>query len=98
MGDEEKIVAFRQAYKNLPDNFKKREVLRLYNIVSGKRFIILEDEDIGKVLKFSSTKDLSEYLWANKKIKTTTSYIYRVLSGRHPLLHGYKIYYQEEEE
>lgn len=95
---EEKILAFRKAYRELPEEYKRREVFRLYNIVQGKHFIILEDEDIGKVLKFSGARDLIEYLWANKKIKTTKSYVYRVLQGRHPLLHGYKIYYQEEEE
>jgi hypothetical protein len=95
---EEKIVAFRQAFKELPEEYKRREVIRLYNIVNGRKFIVLEDEDIGKVLKFANTGSLIEYLWANKHIKTTKSYIYRVLQGRHPLLHGYKIYYQEEEE
>ncbi len=96
--NEEKIVAFRKAFRELPQEYKQREVLRLYNIVTERPFIVLEDEDIGKVLKFASSGDLIEYLWQNKHIKTTKSYIYRVLTGRHPLLHGYKIYYQIEEE
>lgn len=98
MSDEEKILAFRKACRELPEEYKKREVVRAYNIVMDKPFIILEDEDIGKVLKFATAQDLAEYLWQTKNIKTTTSYIYRVLAGRHPLVHGYKIYYQVEEE
>ena len=98
MTDEEKILAFRKAYRELPENVRKREVIRLYNIVNQKPFIIFEDSDKGKVLKFPDTKSVIEYLWMDKQIKTTSSYVYRVLTGRHPSVHGYRIYYQEEEE
>jgi hypothetical protein len=97
MNNEKEIAEFRKAFLNLPEEVKKREVARLNNIVNGEPFIILEDHERGKVLKFLGVQDLIEYLWREKQIKTTRSYVYRVLSGRHQYLHGYKIYKQEEE-
>lgn len=98
MNNEDAIVAFRKAFVNLPNDVKKKEVNRLYNIVNDIPFIIFEDSDRGKVLKFLGVKDLLEYLWREKHIKTTTSYIHRVLKGQHPLLHGYRVYKQYEED
>lgn len=97
MNKEEAIVNFRKAFNNLPEDIRKREVNRLYNIVNEIPFIIFEDEDIGKVLKFLTVNDLVEYLWKEKQIKTTPSYVHRVLKGQHPLLHGYRVYKQLEE-
>jgi hypothetical protein len=94
---EEAIVNFRKAFSNLPEDIRKREVNRLYNIVNEIPFIIFEDEDLGKVLKFLTVNDLVEYLWKEKQIKTTPSYVHRVLKGQHPLLHGYRVYKQLEE-
>lgn len=97
MNKEEAIVNFRKAFNNLPEDIRKREVNRLYNIVNEIPFIIFEDEDLGKVLKFLTVNDLVEYLWKEKQIKTTPSYVHRVLKGQHPLLHGYRVYKQLEE-
>lgn len=97
MNKEEAIVNFRKAFSNLPEDIRKREVNRLYNIVNEIPFIIFEDEDLGKVLKFLTVNDLVEYLWKEKQIKTTPSYVHRVLKGQHPLLHGYRVYKQLEE-
>ena len=97
MNKEEAIVNFRKAFSNLPEDVRKREVNRLYNIVNEIPFIIFEDEDLGKVLKFLTVSDLVEYLWKEKQIKTTPSYVHRVLKGQHPLLHGYRVYKQLEE-
>ena len=98
MNNEEAILNFRTAYLKLPQEVRKREVNRLYNIVNEIPFIIFEDHDRGKVLKFLDVKSLIEYLWVEKQIKTTPSYIHRVLKGQHPLLHGYRVYKQVEEE
>jgi hypothetical protein len=97
VNNEEAIANFRKAFINLPEEYRKREVNRLYNIVNEIPFIIFEDADRGKVLKFLEVKDLMEYLWREKQIKTTSSYIHRVLKGQHPLLHGYRVYKQLEE-
>lgn len=97
MNNEEAILNFRKAFLGLPEDMRKREVNRLYNIVNKIPFIVLEDEDLGKVLKFLEVRDLVEYLWREKQIKTTPSYVHRVLKGQHPLLHGYRVYKQLEE-
>lgn len=97
MNNEEAIANFRKAFLGLPEEYRKREVVRLYNIVNNVPFIVFEDADRGKVIKFLSVADLVEYLWREKQIKTTTSYVHRVLKGQHPLLHGYRVYKQMEE-
>lgn len=94
---EEKISNFRKAYINLPDEIKTREVMRLYSIVNNKPYIVLEDHDIGKVLKFLDVSDLMEYLWREKQVKVDDSYIYKVLKGRYTTAKGYRIYYEEIE-
>lgn len=94
---EEKIQAFREAFLELPEERRHSEVLRLYSIIRGKPFIVLEDSDRGKVLKFLSIPDLMEYLFREKAIKADRSFLYKVLRGQHQYAYGYKIYYEEIE-
>ena len=94
--NEELILNFRKAFIALPKEVRTREVTRLYNIIKQIPVIVLEDEDIGKVLKFLTVADLREYFWTEKRIKVSDSYLYKVLKGQHPLMHGYKIYYEQE--
>ena len=95
--DEEAILAFRTAFINLPESHKLREVMRLYNTVNKIPYIILEDHEIGKVLKFLDVQSLMEYLWANKHLRTDRSFLYKVLKGRYKQAYGYRIYYEEVE-
>lgn len=97
MDNEEDVAKFRSLFMQLPEAVRKKEILRMYYIVMKKPMIILEDHDIGKVLKFLDTKNLIEYLWANKRIRADRSYIYKVLNGERASLYGYKIYYEREE-
>ena len=85
---EEAILAFRTAFLNLPNDVKEREVMRVYKQVKGQRFIVLEDHDIGKVLKFLDANSLIEYLYREKNIRTSRSYVYRVLKGQYSSIHG----------
>lgn len=94
---EEAILAFRKAFINLPDDIKEREVMRVYNSVKGIPFIVFEDHDIGKILKFLDIPSLMEYLWREKQIRSDRSFIYKVLRGQYKLAYGYKIYYEEIE-
>jgi hypothetical protein len=94
---EEAILAFRKAYLNLPDDVKEKEVLRVYNAVKGRRFVVLEDHDIGKVIKFLNVPSLQEYLWREKQLRSDRSYVYKVLRGQYQNLYGYNIYYEEIE-
>ena len=94
---EEAILAFRTAFLNLPNDVKEREVMRVYKQVKGQRFIVLEDHDIGKVLKFLDANSLIEYLYREKNIRTSRSYVYRVLKGQYSSIHGYNIYFEEIE-
>ena len=94
---EEAILAFRKAYLNLPDDVKEKEVLRVYNAVKGRRFVVLEDHDIGKVIKFLNVPSLIEYMWREKHMRIDRSYVYKVLRGQYQNLYGYNIYYEEIE-
>ena len=94
---EELILAFRKALINLPDDVKEREVTRAYNFVKGIPFVVLEDHDIGKVIKFLDVPSLVEYLWREKQIRADRSFVYKVLRGQHKLAYGYKIYYENIE-
>lgn len=91
---EEKILAFRTAFNNLPSDVREREVMRLQRIINGGCFIVLEDHDIGKVIKFLNVPSLIEYLYREKNIRVSRSYIYRVLKGQYSNAHGYNIYYE----
>ena len=92
---EELVKEFRDAVDNLPPEYKLREIERAYCLAKGKRLIVLEDFETGKLIKFLDVKNLREYLWRFKQIKADRSYIYRVLSGKAQTLYGYKIYYEE---
>ena len=92
---EELVKEFREAVDNLPEEYKLREIERAYCLVKGKKFIVLEDFETGKLIKFLDVKNLKEYLWRYKQIKADRSYIYRVLRGQCQTLYGYKIYYEE---
>lgn len=94
---EEKILAFRSAFNNLPDEVKEREVKRLNNIVEGKPFIVLEDHELGKIFKFLDVPSLIEFLWKEKRVRVDRSFIYKVLRGQFEYAHGYKIYYEDIE-
>ena len=93
--NEDYILAFRNAFNNLPENMKKREVDRLTNIVNNKPYVVLEDHDIGKVIKFLNVPSLIEYMWRENQMRIDRSYVYKVLRGQHVNLHGYNIYYEE---
>jgi hypothetical protein len=93
---EELVTDFREAFNNLPKEYKKKEVERAWAIVQGKKFIVLEDSDEGKVLKFLHMADFREYVKRYKDIKSDRSYIYKILNGQGSgYFHGYKIYYEE---
>ena len=94
--NEELVAEFREAFNNLPKDYKKKEVERAWAIANGKKFIIFEDSDEGKVLKFLHMKDFREYLRRYKDIKSDRSYVYKILNGRGSgNFHGYRIYYEE---
>ena len=94
---EDAILAFRKAFINLPEDVKEKEVTRVYNSVKGIPFVVLEDHDIGKVIKFLDVPSLVEYLWREKQIRADRSFVYKVLRGQHKLAYGYKIYYENIE-
>jgi hypothetical protein len=94
---EEAILAFRKAFNNLPEDAKEKEAIRVYNIVKDIPFVVFEDHDIGKVIKFLDVPSLVEYLWREKQIRADRSFVYKVLKGQHKLAYGYKIYYQSIE-
>lgn len=96
--NNESILAFRKAFRELPDELKEREAMRALMIAKKEPFIIFEDEDTGKVLKFMTRKDLADYLWTTKSIKVTSNHIGKVLRGERNFLCNYKIYYQYEED
>ena len=92
---EQLVKEFREAFENLPDEYKIKEIDRAYTIAHGKRIIVLEDHDIGKVIRFLDIKNLKEYFRQKKKINCDRSLLYKVLKGERPLAYGYKIYYEE---
>lgn len=94
---EEAILNFRKAYIKLPDDVKEREVMRVYNAVKGIPFVVLEDHDIGKVIKFLDVQSLVEYLWREKQMRADKSFIYKVLKGQYKYAYGYKVYYENIE-
>ena len=94
---EEAILAFRKAFNNLPEDVKEKEAIRIYNIVKDIPFVVFEDHDIGKVIKFLDVPSLVEYLWREKQIRADRSFVYKVLRGQHKLAYGYKIYYENIE-
>lgn len=93
---EERVQQFREAFDKLPEEFKIREVDRVYCLAHGKKIIILEDHDIGKILKFLDVSNLREYLVQNKHVKADRSFIYKVLRGQYKSCYGYTIYYEGE--
>lgn len=93
--DEDLVVAFREAFNNLPDRYKLKEVDRAWAIAHDKKMIVLEDHDIGKVLKFLDMKNLIEYFYQRKNIVCDRSYMYKCLKGKGRSAYGYKIYYEE---
>lgn len=95
--NEEAILAFRKAFKALPDELKEREVTRALSIIKDKPLIVLEDHDIGKVIKFLDVPNLIEYLWREKHLRVDRSFLYKVLKGQYKLCYGYKVYYENIE-
>ena len=90
---EEKVLAFRRAFDDLPQEVRAREVKRVYNIAFNIPVIVLEDHDIGKVLKFFSVGDVVEYLAVNKHVRVSDSYLYRIMNGKGSgNVKGYRIY------
>lgn len=98
MDKEVAIANFRKAFKDLPKEFREREVIRLYKIVSGESVIVFEDHETGKRLKFLTIGDLIEFLWQNKRVSADRSFIYKVLKGQYKQAYGYEMYYEKEEE
>ena len=94
---EELILAFRKAFRELPDDVKEKEVARVQNIVNDKPYVVLEDHDVGKVFKFLDVPSLIEFLWREKHLKVDMSNVYKVLKGQYTSLHGYRIYYMKIE-
>ena len=98
MDIEQQVLAFRKAFSELDEDTRYKEVLRAHRIVTNTPVIVLEDDDIGKVLKFLDVANLIEYFWTAKRIRADRSYIYKVLRGQHKEAYGFKIYYEYEEE
>lgn len=92
---EQKVLEFREAFENLPPEYMLKEVDRAYCLAHGKKIIVLEDHDIGKIIKFLDMKNLKEYLYQKKNINVDRGYLYKALKGERPLAYGYKIYYEE---
>lgn len=97
MNNKELIDKFREAFRNLPDEVKEKEVRRLYMITNNKRIVVLEDHELGKVFKFYDVEDLKKFLFRSKGIEVSKSYLYRVLEGQYSSVKGFKIMYEEIE-
>ena len=93
--NEELVQEFREAFENLPDEYKVKEVDRIHCLVHGKRFIVLEDHETGKLIKFLDMKNVVEYLYKYKKVNADRCYLYKVLKGKYNLAYGYHLYYEE---
>ena len=92
---EDLVKVFREAFENLPEEYKLKEIDRAYCIAHGKKIIVLEDHDIGKVIKFLDMKNLMEYLYQRKNIVCDRSYLYKCLKGKGRSAYGYRLYYEE---
>ena len=92
---EELVQQFREAFENLPKDLQRKEVDRLYTITHNKRIIVLEDPELGKVIKFLDMKNLVEYLYKYKKVHADRSFLYKVLKGQYGSAYGMNIYYED---
>ena len=95
--NEELILEFRKAFNKLSDKDKKIEAARLVRVTQHIPIIVFEDYERGKSLKFLDVRNLMEYLWKEKRIRASRSFIYKVLKGEYKEAYGYKIYYEYEE-
>lgn len=95
---EELVKEFRQAFKNLPEKDKTLELKRLIRITEHIPIVVFEDWETGKTLKFPDIKNVMEYLWQAKKIRSCRSMIYKCLRGQYATAYGFKMHYTYEEE